>query len=101
MNRETGMTNAAGTGIGRRLHVRIRQGRQPDDRDRSRRHTTTTTYDAMDRVSTVEDADTGMTSYAYDNDGRLYVLTDPDRNATTFSYNAVGEADRGDLAVGE
>ncbi len=38
--------------------------------------TTTTTYDALDRAATVENADGAITTYSYDNDGRLQVLTD-------------------------
>ena len=53
--------------------------------------TTTTTYDAMDRVASVKDADLGITTYTYTSDGQLHTLTDPDNNTTTFAYNAINE----------
>ena len=91
MNRETGMTDAAGTALaGVYTYGDDAAGNQTTVTN-PLNFTTTTSYDALDRVSTVEDANTGYTSYVYDNDGCLHVLIDPDSSATTFSYNAVGE----------
>jgi RHS repeat-associated protein len=91
MNRETGMTNAAGTGMaGLTTLVYDTGGNQTSDTNAADQ-TTTTTYDAMDRVSTVEDADDGTTTYAYTSSGQLYTLADPDNNTTTYGYNAIGE----------
>ena len=91
MNRETGMTNAAGTGMaGITTIVYDKGGNQTGDTNAADQ-TTTTTYDAMDRVGAVEDADLGTTTYTYTSDGQLHTLTDPDNNTTTFAYNAINE----------
>ena len=91
MNRETGMTNAAGTGMaGVTTIVYDKGGNQTSDTNAAD-ETTTTTYDAMDRVSTVEDADDGNHDLHLHVDGQLYTLTDPDSNTTTYAYNAIGE----------
>ena len=91
MNREIGMTTAAGTAIaGITTYGYDAAGNQTTVTNPVS-EITTTTYDALDRTSTVKDADGGTTSYVYDNDGRLYTLTDPVGNITTYQYNAVGE----------
>ena len=101
MNRETGMTNAAGTGLaGITTYGYDAAGNQTTVTDAAD-ETTTTTYDALDRVSTVEDADTGVTTYAYDNDGRLHVLTDPGRQRHDLYLQRGRRADRSDLAIGQ
>jgi len=91
MNRETGITTAAGSAIaGVTTYGYDAGGNQTTETDPTG-YTITTTYDALDRVATVENADDAVTTYSYDNAGRLHVLTDPDSNATTFTYNALGE----------
>jgi RHS repeat-associated protein len=91
MNRETGMTTAAGSAIaGTTTYGYDAAGNQTTETDPTG-YTITTTYDAMDRTATVENADGAVTTYSYDNAGRLHVLTDPNANPTTFTYNALGE----------
>ncbi len=91
MNRETGMTTAAGSAIAGVTTYGYDAGGNQTTETAPTGYTTTTTYDALDRVSTVENADDVITIYTYDNAGRLHVLTDADSNATTFTYNALGE----------
>ena len=49
-------------------------------------HTTTNTYDALDRVKTVLDAAGGLTRYGYDAGGHLAAVTDPKASASTTPY---------------
>jgi RHS repeat-associated protein len=91
MNRETGMTSAAGTAMAGVTTMGYDAAGNQTTVTNPADETTTTTYDALDRVSTVENADTGSTTYVYDHDGRLQVLIDPDSNRTTYSYNSVGD----------
>ena len=45
------------------------------------------TFDSAGRVTTVTDANGGVTSFTYDSSGNLTSLTDPDGNTTTWTYN--------------
>ena len=90
MNRETGMTDAAGSSIaGVTTNTYDAAGNEVTTTDPDG-YTTTTTFDAMDRQGTVKNPDGGITTYVYDNDGRLHVLVDPVNNRTTFAYDALG-----------
>ena len=56
--------------------------------------TYTTAYDALDRATTITDADGDVTTIAYDAGGREVGLTDPDGNRTTWAYDARRPHDR-------
>ncbi len=45
------------------------------------------TYDALNRLSTVQESNTGTTSYAYDNVGNLQSVTYPNGVVHTYSYD--------------
>ena len=45
------------------------------------------TFDSAGRVTTVADANGGVTSFTYDSSGNLTSLSDPDGNTTTWTYN--------------
>ncbi len=65
MNRETGMTTAAGTAIaGLTTFTFDKAGNQVTSTDADN-NTTTTTYDALDRQATVKTPDGGITTYGY------------------------------------
>lgn len=54
-------------------------------------NTTTDHYDALNRLTQVEDALHGVTRYAYDSADNLTAVTDPHGNTTRYTYNAFGE----------
>ena len=49
------------------------------------------TYDALDRVASMTDAEGNTTRYAHDAFGNLTAVTDPNGNTMTFRYNGAGE----------
>ena len=86
MNRETGMTTAAGTAIaGMTTYGYDAAGNQTTVTNPVS-EITTTTYDALDRTSTVKDADGGTTSYVYDALGRRIGIDDSGTQTWTV-YN--------------
>lgn len=54
-------------------------------------NTTTSNYDALNRLTQVEDALHGITRYAYDSADNLTAVTDPRGSTTRYTYNAFGE----------
>ena len=94
MNRETGMTNAAGTAHGRNHHLVYDEAGQPDDVTNPARQTTTTTYDALDRDSTVEDADDGDHDLHLRQRRPVVYLTDPDQQYHDLCIRRDRRADR-------
>jgi len=51
--------------------------------------TTTTSYDALNRLSSVTDPDNNTTSYAYDEIGNLVSLDNPNGVLTSFAYDSL------------
>ena len=49
------------------------------------------TYDALNRVASMTDAEGNTTRYAHDAFGNLTAVTDPNGNTMTFRYNGAGE----------
>ncbi len=60
---------------------------QSDVRGRITRYT----YDALDRLSSVHNPDTGLIRYAYDSTGMLASVTDPRGLVTSYVYNGLGQ----------
>ena len=52
---------------------------------------TTTTYDALGRVTSTTDANGGVTSYTYDPAGLLMSVIDANGNTTTYGYTAIDQ----------
>lgn len=62
-------------------------------------HATRSTYDVLNRVTTVTDALAGQTSFTYDANGNLLTLTDARNSTTSYTYDTMDRvATRNDLA---
>jgi YVTN family beta-propeller protein/YD repeat-containing protein len=54
-------------------------------------NTTTRVFDALNRLSTSTDANTGVTSKTYDAHNRPLTITDPTSHVTSYVYNGFGD----------
>ena len=53
-------------------------------------HTTFYTYDTMNRLSTVTQPGSAVTTYTYDTNGNLISVTDAENHETTYTYDDMG-----------
>ena len=54
-------------------------------------HTVTSTYNDLNELTAVENADGDTTDYSYDADGNVLTVTDGLGHATTYTYNDMGQ----------
>jgi len=55
-------------------------------------HTTTNVFDALNRLHTSTDANSGVTTFAYDAHDRQLTVTDANSHATSYVYDGFGDA---------
>ncbi len=84
-NRLIAMTDA----LGKEVLVMAMIGGTPVRDDRSNLAIMSHTYDAIDRRTTMTDAQPALSRYRYDNVGNLTTITDANGHSTIFTYDAV------------
>ena len=54
-------------------------------------HKTSYTYDALNRLSSLTDPASGITTFSYDTNDNLITVKDPRGQSTSYSYNGLGD----------